>query len=75
MDENAIRTILAILKRHNEVVIRRKGDGYVIIENGQKIRYRVSGRLGNADEIKKEKEKENEAPVRGAPMKGTGKEL
>lgn len=71
MDENAIRTILAILKRHNDVLIKRKGDGYVIIENGQKIRYRVSGRLGNADEIEKEKK----APVRGAPMKGAGNEL
>ena len=63
MDENAIKIILDILRRRNDIEIKRKGDGYVIIEVVRKPRYRVSGRLGNSDEV----EKENKASAREAP--------
>lgn len=49
MDENAIRTILAILNRKNDVEIKRTGDGYVIIEVEKKRRYRATERLRSSD--------------------------
>lgn len=50
MDERANQTILAILNRHNDVQIQRKGDGYVILEVEKKQRYHATGRLRASDE-------------------------
>ena len=39
MNEKIIRAIEAILKRGNDVEIRRKGDGYVVLEVKKTIQY------------------------------------
>ena len=39
MSEQTIRAIEAILKRGNEVEIRRKGDGYIVLEVKKSIKY------------------------------------
>ena len=38
MDEKTIQTIESILKRGNDAKIRRKGDGYVVIEIKETIK-------------------------------------
>ena len=42
MDEQTIKTIEAILKRGNDAEIRRKGDGYVVLEVKKTIKYTTS---------------------------------
>ena len=39
MDEKAIKAIEAIIKRGNDAEIRRKGDGYVVLEVKKTIKY------------------------------------
>lgn len=39
MDEQTIKTIEAIIKRGNDAEIRRKGDGYVVLEVKKTIKY------------------------------------
>ena len=50
MDEQAERTIANILRRGNNVEIKKKSDGYVIIEVEKKIRYKAPSRLGEGRE-------------------------
>lgn len=46
MDDETIRAIEAIIKRGNDAEIRRKGDGYIVLEVKKTIIYcsRVIGR-------------------------------
>ena len=37
--DEAIKTVQAILKRGNDVEIRRKGDGYIVLEVKKTIKY------------------------------------
>lgn len=39
MDAKTIQTIEAILKRGNDAEIRRKGDGYIVLEVKKSIKY------------------------------------
>lgn len=39
MTEQTIRTIEAILKRGHDVEIRRKGDGYIVLEVKRTIKH------------------------------------
>ena len=39
MDEHTIKAIEAIIKRGNDAEIRRKGDGYVVLEVKKTIKY------------------------------------
>ena len=39
MNEEIIKAIEAIIKRGNDVEIRRKGDGYIILEIKKTIKY------------------------------------
>ena len=50
MDEQAERAIANILRRGNNVEIKKKSDGYDIIEIEKKIRYRAPSRLGEGRE-------------------------
>ena len=43
MDEKLWAVILAILQRGNDAVIRKKGDGYIVLEDKKTIVYRSSG--------------------------------
>lgn len=38
-DDAAIEVIRAIIKRGNDAEIRRKGDGYIVLEVTKKIKY------------------------------------
>ena len=40
MDEKTIKTIEAIIKRGNDAEIRRKGDGYIVLEVKKTIKYK-----------------------------------
>lgn len=42
MDEKTLQTIEAILKRGNDAEIRRKGDGYIVLEVKKTIKYTTS---------------------------------
>ena len=42
MDEKAIEAILAIIKRGNDAIIRKKGGGYIILEDKRTIKYSSS---------------------------------
>ena len=42
MDEQTIKIIEAIIKRGNDAEIRRKGDGYVVLEVKKTIKYTTS---------------------------------
>ena len=42
MDKKTIAAIEAILKRGNDVKIRRKGEGYVVIEIKETVKYSPS---------------------------------
>lgn len=39
MYEQLVQTVLSILKRGNDVEIRRKGDGYIVLEVKKSIKY------------------------------------
>lgn len=39
MTEQVIKAVEAILKRGNDVEIRRKGDGYIVLEVKKTIQY------------------------------------
>lgn len=43
MDEKLWSIILAILQRGNDAVIRKKGDGFVVLEDKKTIVYRSPG--------------------------------
>lgn len=43
MDEKAWEAIKEILRRGNDAVVRKKGDGYIILEQKKKIAYQSSG--------------------------------
>lgn len=42
MDNETIKAIEAIIKRGNDVEIRRKGDGYIVLEVKKTIKYSTS---------------------------------
>lgn len=42
MDADTIRAIEAIIKRGNDAEIRRKGDGYVVLEVKKTIKHTTS---------------------------------
>ena len=39
MDDKLMQTIEAIIRRGNDVEIRRKGDGYIVLEVKKTIKY------------------------------------
>lgn len=39
MDDKLMQTIEAIIQRGNDVEIRRKGDGYIVLEVKKTIKY------------------------------------
>lgn len=39
MDESVIKAAEEIIKKGNDVEIRRKGDGYIVLEIKRKIKY------------------------------------
>jgi len=41
MSEKVLQAVEAILKRGNDAEIRRKGDGYVVLEVKKSIKYSV----------------------------------
>ena len=42
MDNEIIKAIEAIIKRGNDAEIRRKGDGYIVLEVKKTIKYTAS---------------------------------
>lgn len=42
MDEKTLQAVETILKRGNDVEIRRKGDGYIVLEVKKTIQYTTS---------------------------------
>lgn len=42
MDDKLMQTIEAIIRRGNDVEIRRKGDGYIVLEVKKTIKYTAS---------------------------------
>lgn len=42
MDKETIKTIEAIIRRGNDAEIRRKGDGYIVLEVKKTIKYITS---------------------------------
>nr|DAV14810.1 MAG TPA: hypothetical protein [Caudoviricetes sp.] len=42
MDNETIKTIEAIIRRGNDAEIRRKGDGYIVLEVKKTIKYSTS---------------------------------
>lgn len=42
MDNETIKVIEAIIKRGNDAEIRRKGDGYIVLEVKKVIKYSTS---------------------------------
>lgn len=42
MDNEIIKAIEAIIKRGNDAEIRRKGDGYIVLEVKKTIKYSAS---------------------------------
>lgn len=44
--DEAIKTVQAILKRGNDAEIRRKGDGYIVLEVRKKICYTCDAKEG-----------------------------
>ncbi len=43
MDDKANKVVDEILKRGNDVKIKNKGNGYIVIEEKKEIKYRSSG--------------------------------
>lgn len=39
MDDNLLKAIEAIIRRGNDAEIRRKGDGYIVLEVKKTIKY------------------------------------
>ena len=46
MDNEIIKAIEAIIKRGNDAEIRRKGDGYIVLEVKKTIKYSTSAQEG-----------------------------
>lgn len=46
LDEKATVIIEAILKRGNDAVVRRKGQGFIILEENRKVNYDASSNRG-----------------------------
>lgn len=46
MDDKLMQTIEAIIRRGNDVEIRRKGDGYIVLEVKKTIKYSNSRVIG-----------------------------
>ena len=44
MDNETIKAIEAIIKRGDDAEIRRKGDGYIVLEVKKTIKYSTSAR-------------------------------
>lgn len=44
MDEKAIAVIEAIVERGNDAVVRKKGDGCIVLEDKRTIQYKSSDR-------------------------------
>ena len=42
MDEKALAIIKAIIQRGNDAVVRKKGDGYIVLEDKRTIKYSSS---------------------------------
>jgi hypothetical protein len=42
MDEKTVKAIEAIIKRGNDAEIRRKGDGYIVLEVKKTIKHTTS---------------------------------
>ena len=42
MDEKAWAIIKAIIQKGNDAVVRKKGDGYIILEDKRTIQYKSS---------------------------------
>ena len=42
MDEKALAIIKAIIQRGNDAVVRKKGDGYIVLEDKRTIKYSTS---------------------------------
>lgn len=47
MSEEIIRAISEIIKRGNDAEVRRKGDGYIILEVKKTIKYRAPAEMGS----------------------------
>lgn len=41
MDEKAWTVIKAIIQRGNDAVVRKKGDGYIVLEDKRTIQYQA----------------------------------
>lgn len=39
LDANAVRAIEEIIKKGNDAVVRKKGDGYIVLEDKKTIKY------------------------------------
>lgn len=46
MDEKAWAVIKAIISKGNDAVVRKKGDGYIVLEDKREIRYTKENRPG-----------------------------
>ena len=42
MDEKAWAVIMAIIEKGNDAVVRKKGDGYIVLEDKRTIKYSTS---------------------------------
>ena len=42
MDEKAWAVIMAIIEKGNDAVVRKKGDGYIVLEDKRTIEYKSS---------------------------------
>lgn len=43
IDEKAWAVIKAIISKGNDAVVRKKGDGYIVLEDKRTIKYSTSG--------------------------------
>ena len=41
MDEKAWSTIKAIISKGNDAVVRKKGDGYIVLEDKREIKFQA----------------------------------
>lgn len=39
LDANAVKAIEDIIKKGNDAVVKRKGDGYIVLEDKKTIKY------------------------------------
>lgn len=42
IDEKAWAVIVAIIAKGNDAVVRKKGDGYIVLEDKRTIKYSIS---------------------------------